>query len=619
LASLPAGAVVATSDESARQIELEFTDASRRSVRFPDRYGFQYGALNAHAMFLAAKSSCDEARRAALVYYRPHESWSANSDWVRYLPLGEEPIALAIGKLWVAVATSTQLIRLYSFTGLVTDSFHPGLSGGILTLVASDDRLAILSRGSGLNDAGEFLLLRVHENGFVAECLANGRLPSPVSQMQPSRQRDRSLGVDRIVWAGLSDSREPSNSDAAEMPVSGNDPGLLWVYHASGNLYMLRPWTFGYYRSAAWAWEPRCHPLATIQRGSMHLTWHLALTSAGIQTMLERNVDGRPVNPSEEWFYPLGIRSFVLYGVPVARGLQSPAAYPRPQVLRLPLEYFSWPDIHDGQSSELEQSYLATATALRATQSYLFDAVAFEHASSVGGQTGAIQALAQKARQLQRQADKLLLYLIEQACETQRDRRVMDLVSRLSSVKGFKLAVQIANRLKRAILADKITKLADARLDELGDTDSLVEQLTRANRCDVSVAPSAKNCATEESTELTRGFAQEVANGSAEELPAGAEQSLETTRHSGSEQFELERAPAAAHVRAGPSVRAAAAATTTAAAVAAAGSVPKNAPRRLQIAERLLPLTRAQLDSDASGSARSQSLSSLATLGMQSK
>ncbi|KAF6001103.1 WD repeat and HMG-box DNA binding-domain containing protein 1 [Cyanidiococcus yangmingshanensis] len=620
LVSLPAGPIVATSDEPARQIELEFSDVSRRSIRFPDRYGFQYGALNTNAMFLAAKSSDNEPRRPALVYYRPHESWSPNSDWVRYLPLGEEPIALGMGKLWVAVATTAQAIRLYSFTGLVTDNFHPGLSGGILTLVANDDHLCILSRGTGPQSAGEFLLLRIHENGHVIECLANGPLPLPATEVQ-ARPNERTLEASHLVWAGLSDSSERASQETADCSTSFSDAGLLWIYHATGHLYMLRPWTFGCYRSAAWTWSPGCHPLSGVQRGSMHLTWQLALTPDSTRAALERDADAEPIEPGETWFYPLGVRNLVLYGVVVDRGLRCPAAYPRPQVRRIPLERYPWPSAHDGQSSELEQTYLTTATALRATQSQLFDAVAFEHAITAGGYNGAIDQpvriadLADKARQLQRKADKLLLYLIEQACEAQRDRRVMDLVSRLSSATAFKLAVQIANRLKRAILADKIAKLAEARLEALGETSTLVEQLANLDRSRRKVTQLSVDDVVEPSPEPVPcpvTSAVDTKFTAVEEAATGAAQAPEPLHL---QQLEAEQVRAGPRSRTGPSVRAAAAAfTATSASTEAKTSHPS-----LHVAERLLPLTRTQMEPGAATGDRAPGSNPLAVLGALQK
>ena len=55
--------------------------------------------------------------------YRPFDSWAANSDWQTSLPAGEEATAVASGHSFSAVATSQNLLRLFSPAGVATHSF----------------------------------------------------------------------------------------------------------------------------------------------------------------------------------------------------------------------------------------------------------------------------------------------------------------------------------------------------------------------------------------------------------------------------------------------------------------------------------------------------------------
>lgn len=616
LTSLPAGSAVATSEEPARQIELEFSDVSKRSIRFPDRYGFQYGTLNAYGILLGAQSGQGGSDRPALIYYRPHESWSLQSDWIRFLPPQEDPIALCMSKFWVAVATSAQSVHLYSFTGLITDSFHPGLNGSILTMVASENLLCILSRSHGPDGAGEYMLLRIHQNGYVSECLARGNLPiCPAVRARPRAKRLQHLETSRLVWVGLTDTKRDTSSEAADSTSDASEDCALWIYFASGHLFTLRAWTFGCYRSATWNWTHGCHPLSSLQRGSMHLTWHLALTSERTRQALAE-ADGEEIfDPDRQWFYPLGVKNRVLHGIILPADATSPLPYPRSQLRQVPLERFPWPLAQDSQYSELEQAYLRTVASIRATRSALFDAIAFSRTTTVDGtqyqhsEHEVLEALAQKARELQRQADKTLLYLIEEACEKQRDRRVLDLASRLSSAAAFKVAVQIANRLKRAILAEKITQFAQIRIEELESSESVVEQLLAAAHADAQA-----NIASERAPSF---LAQPSGNDDARRSRSTSdpeEAATGTESHPKRPAIDADAAPSAdaparpeetssntAVAAGGPSVRAAAALAR------------KSAHLSARVAERLLQFTQSSpAEKGASRTASSRSLHSLA-------
>ena len=55
--------------------------------------------------------------------YRPFDSWAANSDWQTSLPAGEEATAVASGHSFSAVATSQNVLRLFSPAGTATSKF----------------------------------------------------------------------------------------------------------------------------------------------------------------------------------------------------------------------------------------------------------------------------------------------------------------------------------------------------------------------------------------------------------------------------------------------------------------------------------------------------------------
>ena len=54
---------------------------------------------------------------ASMVVFRPLESWAPNPEWSMSLPEGEDVVALAAGRSFLAAATSLRNLRLFSTTG----------------------------------------------------------------------------------------------------------------------------------------------------------------------------------------------------------------------------------------------------------------------------------------------------------------------------------------------------------------------------------------------------------------------------------------------------------------------------------------------------------------------
>lgn len=62
----------------------------------------------------ASNASADSP---AMLVYRPFESWAPHSDWSLPLPEAERPMCLAAGRSLLALATSTNTLRLFSPAG----------------------------------------------------------------------------------------------------------------------------------------------------------------------------------------------------------------------------------------------------------------------------------------------------------------------------------------------------------------------------------------------------------------------------------------------------------------------------------------------------------------------
>ena len=53
----------------------------------------------------------------SMIIFRPLESWAPNGEWSLSLPEGENVVAVAAGRSFLAAATSARLLRLFSTSG----------------------------------------------------------------------------------------------------------------------------------------------------------------------------------------------------------------------------------------------------------------------------------------------------------------------------------------------------------------------------------------------------------------------------------------------------------------------------------------------------------------------
>jgi len=146
------GAVLAIESAGVRGIEVVFNDVTtNRAVRFADGYNFVMAALGRNGVALASQSFEDEDDEVAgaprtipsTVMYRPFKNWSGrNAQWQHKLPEGEDADVVACGAAFVAVATSSQRVRLLRTSGLEAGSMM--LPGPVITMVAQGPLLAIV-------------------------------------------------------------------------------------------------------------------------------------------------------------------------------------------------------------------------------------------------------------------------------------------------------------------------------------------------------------------------------------------------------------------------------------------------------------------------------------------
>jgi hypothetical protein len=86
-------------------------------------------------------------------------SWDGNKEWSADLPEGEEALAIAAGKGWVAVATDTRNLRLFTVAGTQREVIS--LPGPVVCIVGHRNRLLVICHnGMGKSrDVGNLMFL----------------------------------------------------------------------------------------------------------------------------------------------------------------------------------------------------------------------------------------------------------------------------------------------------------------------------------------------------------------------------------------------------------------------------------------------------------------------------
>ncbi|KIY92199.1 WD repeat and HMG-box DNA-binding protein 1 [Monoraphidium neglectum] len=138
-----------------------------------------------------------------MVVYRPFDCWAANSDWSVQLPRDEAPTCIAAGRSFVAVATSAQLLRIYSPSGRQLAALS--LPGPAVALAAAGHALLAAHQAASpcweAPEAGSqrlaYLLLDVARHAQ----LASG--PLPLARGAP------------LAWLGFSEEGLPAAADGA--------------------------------------------------------------------------------------------------------------------------------------------------------------------------------------------------------------------------------------------------------------------------------------------------------------------------------------------------------------------------------------------------------------------
>ncbi|KAL2054469.1 hypothetical protein ABVK25_005217 [Lepraria finkii] len=109
------GFVWTVDQDTHHTVTVEFYDREfHRDFHFTDPYLYDKACLNENGTLF----SCPPANGTpAMVFYRPHETWTTRADWRTQLPAGEDVTSISLSDSFIVVITSADYVRVFTLYG----------------------------------------------------------------------------------------------------------------------------------------------------------------------------------------------------------------------------------------------------------------------------------------------------------------------------------------------------------------------------------------------------------------------------------------------------------------------------------------------------------------------
>ena len=420
------GFVWTVDQDTHNTVTVEFYDREmHRDFHFTDPFLYDKACLNENG----ALFSCPpHAGQPAMVFYRPHETWTNRMDWRTQLPAGEDVTAIALSQNYIVVTTTANYVRVYTLFGTPFRIYRQK-STPTVTCAAWGDFVMTVGNGAVGGDGSTQLVYTI-EDVRRDEVFQNEDAVALGS--------DESVVLKSVFFSDQGVCENVSLFSCLQTNLSFQDP---CIYDSTGTLLTLLHWrTPG---QAKWV------PLLDTRQ-------------------LDRLAGGR----KEETYWPVAVAQEKFHCIILKGGDKYPY-FPRPLLsefdFKIPVSSVPprTPSDEDGEESNaqagarLEESFVRTSILL----SLLEDSV-----SSVQNPPHEQRSeLARRGIEL----DKVLLQLLAVECREGEERGMKALeVVGLMKDRGGKMidaASKIAARYGRSVLEEKIREVGERRLMGLDD------------------------------------------------------------------------------------------------------------------------------------------------------
>lgn len=416
------GSIVLREESIENRVEIRFSNTAggNRNESFADRTGFVMGALSYEgAIFASEPEPAEEPVGAydpelrketpgSTIYYHafPGQKHMAgvNESFRWTLSDGEAAQAVAVGRGWVAVASSRNLLYIYSCAGMPCATF--ALAGPVLALSGNDALLGVVYHNSTLQ--ADLFEINWQTGCRCKSLVSRLALPLPAQPKPvPSKAPVPVPAEQSLTWMGFD-----------------VDNHLLMVVDGQGMLWSL-------VQCAGWQWVPVLD-IHHVRKSTEHIYW------------------------------PVQVKFNKLVYV-LLNGESRPAIYPQPVVSTRPLSV-PVPSMKDGKDvGDVHKERMHSILWDNALTMHGESLLAVTSAATAAGQVTVEdpEELEKRVTLLQFEADKAVLKALQDACQRQRIPLALSLALQLRTEKVIEAAITIANHFGRAVVAEALDNILE--------------------------------------------------------------------------------------------------------------------------------------------------------------
>ncbi|KAI9671224.1 MAG: hypothetical protein M1817_003731 [Caeruleum heppii] len=154
------GCVWTVDQDTHHTMTVEFYDRDyHRDFHFTDPFRYDKACLNeAGSLF-----SCPPGQGSpAMIFYRPHETWTSRADWRTTMPQGEDILAISLSDSYIVVTTTANYVRVFTLYGTPLRVYRQK-SSPMVTCASWRDYVLTMGNGAVGGD-GKTRLLYTIEN-----------------------------------------------------------------------------------------------------------------------------------------------------------------------------------------------------------------------------------------------------------------------------------------------------------------------------------------------------------------------------------------------------------------------------------------------------------------------
>ena len=411
------GFVWTVDQDTHNTVTVEFYDRDMyRDFHFTDPFLYDKACLNEHGALFS--SPCKDGQ-PAVIFYRPHETWTSRPDSRITLPDGEEPVCIALSTRYIVAVTNKNYCRVWTLHGTPVRIWRMKSSPAV-TCAAWGDYVLTVGNGPVGADGATQLLYSVD----------NVRL-------------DENHQNEDILSLGASDFDDEDGNTSLKT-VFWSDVGDPCIYDNAGVLLTLLHWrTPG---QAKWVPLLDTRQLDRLKDGKKSETyWPVAVAGERFHCIILKGGDKTP-------YFPRPLLTEFDFKIPVCRAVDKSA---------------------DQQDEDGDQDMAAetnAAAAARLEEAYVRSSVLLGLVEDLVQGLGDRASHREKTEVMRREieVDKLLIQLLMVECREGEERgmKALELIHLFKDTNGKMLdsAAKVASRFGRSVLEDKIRDIAEKRL-----------------------------------------------------------------------------------------------------------------------------------------------------------